>query len=126
MYDTGKVITGLIIFVGLITFPIWYGLGKAGHLPNPEKPKNAKECVEAVDYMRSSHMQLLNEWRDDVVRSGGPRMDKTENGTEFLRSLQRGCMKCHTNKEKFCDECHTYAAVKPYCWDCHIQPKEAN
>ena len=40
--------------------------------------------------------------------------------------MRQHCMKCHTNKEKFCDECHTYAAVKPYCWDCHIQPKEAN
>ena len=126
MYDTGKVITGLIIFVGLITFPIWYGFGNAGHLPNPEKPKNAKECVEAVDYMRSSHMQLLNEWRDDVVRSGGARTGKTANGTEYLRSLQRGCMKCHTSYKKFCNECHTYAAVKPYCWDCHIQPEEVN
>ena len=126
MYDTGKVVTGLVIFVCLITFPIWYGFGNAGHLPNPEKPKNAKECVEAVDYMRTSHMVLLDDWRDDVVRSGGARVDKTDNGTEYLRSLQRGCMNCHTSKKKFCDECHTYAAVKPYCWDCHIQPKEAN
>jgi hypothetical protein len=39
-------------------------------------------------------------------------------------SLQNGCMRCHSNKKKFCDECHNYMAVKPYCWDCHIQPKE--
>ncbi len=29
-------------------------------------------------------------------------------------SLQNGCMKCHSNKKKFCDECHNYMAVKPY------------
>ena len=35
-------------------------------------------------------------------------------------SLQNECMRCHSNKKKFCDECHNYMAVKPYCWDCHI------
>jgi len=33
-------------------------------------------------------------------------------------------MHCHSNKKKFCDECHNYMAVKPFCWDCHIQPRE--
>jgi cytochrome c oxidase subunit 2 len=41
-------------------------------------------------------------------------------------SLQNTCMHCHSNKQKFCDECHTYVAVKPYCWDCHIAPKAAD
>ena len=127
MYDKGIIIPGLIVFVGLVTFPIWYGFGSAvGHLPNPEKPTNAKECVESTEFMRSSHMVMLNEWRDDVVRSGGSRQGKTADGTEYVRSLQKGCMNCHTSKKKFCDECHTYAAVNPYCWDCHIQPKETN
>jgi len=95
MYDKGKIIPGLIVFVGLVTFPIWYGFGKAGHLPNPEKPINAKECVESVSVMRTSHMVMLNEWRDDIVRAKGPRHGKTEDGTEYVRSLQKGCMKCH-------------------------------
>jgi hypothetical protein len=126
MYDKGKIIAGLIVFVGLITFPIWYGFGNSGGpLPNPEKPTNARECVRPVEFMRNSHMVLLNEWRDDIVRSGGARLGTTADGTEYVRSLQKGCMKCHTSKEKFCDVCHNYAAVKPYCWDCHIQPKEA-
>ena len=30
---------------------------------------------------------------------------------------------CHANKAEFCDRCHNYAAVKPYCWDCHIDTK---
>ena len=127
MYDKGIIIPGLIVFVGLVTFPLWYGLSTtAGPLPNPEKPTNAKECVESVEFMRSSHMVLLNEWRDNIVRSGGTRKGTTADGTEYVRSLQKGCMNCHTSKKKFCDECHTYAAVKPYCWDCHIQPKETN
>jgi len=39
-------------------------------------------------------------------------------------SLQNTCMECHSNKSKFCDQCHTYAAVNPFCWECHIQPEE--
>ena len=27
------------------------------------------------------------------------------------------------DKADFCDKCHTYASVKPYCWDCHTEPK---
>jgi len=127
MYDKGKIIPGLIVFVGLITFPIWYGFGsEAGPFPQPQKPTNAENCVEPVEFMRSSHMVLLNEWRDDIVRSGGTRKGRTSEGISYVRSLQKGCMKCHVSKQKFCDVCHTYAAVNPYCWDCHIQPKEAN
>jgi len=33
-------------------------------------------------------------------------------------------MDCHNNKTKFCDQCHNYAGVSPYCWECHIEPKE--
>ncbi|MBW2266037.1 MAG: hypothetical protein JRF28_07735 [Deltaproteobacteria bacterium] len=41
-------------------------------------------------------------------------------------SLQNTCMSdnCHAKKTEFCDQCHDYTAVEPYCWDCHIVPKE--
>jgi hypothetical protein len=123
MYDLGKIIPGLLIFLALLTFPIWYSAGNAGDVPKPEKPTNAKECVEATDYMRSTHMQLLNDWRDNIVREGGSRTVKVR-GVDYPRSLQNGCMKCHTSKKKFCDTCHDYTAVKPYCWDCHLPPQE--
>jgi hypothetical protein len=38
--------------------------------------------------------------------------------------LQNTCLNCHNNKSKFCDQCHNYAEVTPYCWECHIEPKE--
>jgi hypothetical protein len=127
MYDKGKIIPGLIVFVGLVTFPIWYGFANpGGPLPNPEKPTTARECVQSTEFMRNSHMVLLDQWRTDIVRAGGTRKGTTPDGTEYVRSLQNGCMKCHPSKKKFCDECHNYASVKPYCWDCHILPKEAN
>lgn len=126
MYGGGRVILGLVIFVGLMTFPMWYNIGGARQLPNPEKPKGYKECVETTQYMRTSHMVLLNDWRDDVVRESGARTGETATfGHEYKRSLQNGCMMCHSDKKKFCDECHNYTAVKPYCWDCHFVREEA-
>jgi len=43
-------------------------------------------------------------------------------GKEYRKGLQLACMSCHTNKEKFCDTCHSYTAVQPYCWSCHLTP----
>jgi hypothetical protein len=118
-----RIIIALIIFIGIGVSPILYNKGNASKLPTPEKPKGYTECVEDAQFMRTTHMKLLNDWRDDVLRDGGTRVGKTANGTKYIRSLQNGCMKCHTSKEKFCDTCHIYASVKPYCWDCHVHPE---
>jgi hypothetical protein len=125
MYNKGTIIPGLIIFVLIVTFPIWFNGLKAGTLPKPELPPGGeKKCVESVEYMRANHMQLLDEWRDNVLRDDN-RTVVTVEGKDYRKGLQMACMQCHSNKEKFCDNCHTYAAVKPYCWDCHLTPKEA-
>ena len=126
MYNKGKIITGLVIFVVFFTSPFLYGLVKSGPAPEPElspKAKLAKECVESKEYMVESHMQMLNEWRDEAVRQG-KRIYVATNGKEYGVSLQNTCMECHNNKSKFCDQCHNYAGVSPYCWECHIEPKE--
>ena len=126
MYDSGKIITGLAIFVILMTFPVWFNVGGSERIPQPEKPPGGqKNCVAETDYMRTSHMVLLNQWRDEVIRSGQREFQEID-GVKYEKSLQNGCMYCHTSKVKFCDTCHIYADVKPYCWDCHVQPKETN
>lgn len=133
MYGKGRIIPALIIFVGIMTSPMWlFNAGSASKLPKPEKPQGFTECVADTQTMRTSHMVMLNQWRDDILREDSDldreepkRAGHTANGTAYVRSLQNGCMKCHSSKKKFCDECHTYASVKPYCWDCHLQPKEA-
>ncbi len=124
MYDSGKIITGLIIFVLFVTFPIWYNHGDAAAVPKVELPKDVKECVLPVDLMRDTHMQLLNEWRDLVLRTADRSFDVKIAGKEYQKSLMNTCMQCHTSKKKFCDQCHAYASVKPYCWDCHLAPVE--
>jgi hypothetical protein len=123
MYDAKYIIPGLIVFVALMTFPIWKNMGNAGPVPKPEKPKEVTKCVESAQFMRTSHMKVLDDWRDEVLREGN-RTPIEVNGIKYDRSLMNGCMKCHTEKKKFCDECHTYTSVKPYCWDCHFLPKE--
>ncbi len=127
IYNKGKVIFGLIIFGVLITFPFWYNLGKAAPAPEPvltEKAKAAKVCVRSTEYMKAEHMQLLDVWRDTVVRDG-KRVYLNPEGKAFNMSLSNTCLDCHSNKAEFCDRCHNYASVSPYCWDCHIDnPKE--
>lgn len=127
MYDKGKVIAGLIVFVITVTFPFWYNLGTAAPAPElklTEKAKAAKTCVMPKDEMKSGHMQLLDVWREEVVR-GASRMYVNEHGKAFDMSLSNTCLDCHSNKADFCDRCHNYASVSPYCWDCHIDnPKE--
>lgn len=125
MYDGGKIIAGLIIFLSIVTFPIWFNLGEAAEPPDPKIVTEATECVKSAEYMRASHMALLNEWRDLVVREGN-RVYVSPGGKEYSMSLSNGCMECHSNKEDFCDRCHVYLSVSPYCWDCHIEPKEKN
>ena len=128
MRNAGWIIGGLVIFLVLMTSPIWYNVWSASSADPPElepPPNGSKQCVEPVEYMRSFHMDLLNEWRNKVVRDGERDYASTANGRTFDMSLSRTCMDCHSNKSEFCDRCHNFAAVNPYCWDCHVEPKEA-
>ena len=129
LYDKEKIIAGLVIFLVLVTFPFWYNLGKAAPAPElelTEVAKKAEKCVRETDYMREEHMQLLDEWRDRVVREGQRLYVNPDQHKAYYMSLSNTCLDCHSNKEEFCDRCHTYSSVDPYCWDCHIDnPKEA-
>lgn len=126
MRDRGIIVGGLALFLVLITFPMWYNLatGTTSRAPELKRPVEEKNCVAPVEYMRTSHMELLTTWRDQVVRQN-VRTFKAFDGTTYTMGLTQTCMKCHTSKADFCDRCHGYAGVTPYCWDCHIDPKLA-
>lgn len=126
MYDRGKIVTGLVIGLGLLLFPFLYNAGEAKKVPEAvltDKAKEAKQCIWPKEYMRTNHMKVLDTWREDVVRTA-QRTTKAADDKSYLMSLQSTCMDCHSNKTKFCDQCHNYLGVAPYCWDCHIEPKE--
>lgn len=126
MYNKGTIIPGLVIFVLIVTSPLWLNAFMTGStVPKVELPPGGEtKCVASAAEMRANHMVLLNEWRDDVLRDGN-RVSIMVDGKMYRKGLQMACMECHTSKEKFCDTCHEYASVKPYCWDCHLTPAEA-
>ncbi len=75
-------------------------------------------CVEDPAVMRRMHMEYLKHQRDETVH-GGVR------GAKY--SLKT-CIDCHASKvnnsvsanaSNFCISCHTYAAVKIDCFECH-------
>jgi hypothetical protein len=122
MKDKNKILAGLVVFIALFTLPFWFNMGKAAPAPElelTEKAKAAKVCVMPTEYMKAEHMQLLDVWRHNVVRNAERAFVNPE-GKLFNMSLSNTCLDCHSNKEKFCDRCHDYASVRPYCWDCHI------
>lgn len=127
MHNSGRIIGGLVIFALFITLPFLYNMGRKNRAPEPSfdtpviNQLQEKHCVEPRAFMRASHMKLLNKWRDAAVRDGN-RVYVSSSGKTYKISLQNTCMHCHSNKKDFCDRCHTYMSVKPYCWDCHIAP----
>jgi len=133
IYNAKQIIPGLIVFLGLITFPLWYAMGKTAPPPDIKidtpviQVMEVKQCIMPKAEMRTGHMQLFNDWRTEVVRNN-QRVYVAEDGKQYNMSLQNECMRCHSNKSQFCDQCHTYAGLKlnsvPYCWTCHIAPKE--
>ncbi|MCI5212204.1 MAG: cytochrome C [Candidatus Electrothrix sp. ATG2] len=127
MYDSGKIIAGLVIFVVLITFPVWYNnlIGDVEAIPAVTDtelseamfqgitfPNDAKHALSTAE-MRSTHMQMLETIHAKAMADGyTPEKDGKK------KSMQ--CMMCHGTKEKFCDSCHVHAAVETTdCWSCH-------
>jgi len=124
-----KIIAGILIFMIVITFLFWYGKGKASlqSAPSLDTPAIAqlkdKRCVEDTPFMRANHMKLLVFWRESVVREGNRHYTATD-GRIFETKLSGTCLKCHSNKQQFCDRCHNYVGAKPNCFSCHIIPAE--
>jgi len=93
-------------------------------------------CIEDKETMVANHMSMLIDWRESVVRDA----DKTcveINDDSYAKSLTKGCMKCHNDRQTFCYRCHEYANIlQPppllgakgtergiTCWNCHVEPK---
>ncbi|MDE2416785.1 MAG: hypothetical protein KGN32_03180 [Burkholderiales bacterium] len=118
-------------------FVLLFGLlcGAVVHAIEPDKGRVPKpvieaarggQCVEDPAFMRRNHMELLKHQRDDTMR-GGVR------GAKY--SLKT-CIECHASQAtnsvaatptNFCVSCHSYAAVKIDCFECHAtQPQKAS
>jgi len=109
------VIVGLFLILFLIS-PI------LADVPKPHIPEaKGEQCVEETDYMRRNHMDLLMHRRDETMHKG----------VRTRKHSLQNCLTCHAVKDKqqqvvtikdkrhFCRSCHSYAAVKIDCFDCH-------
>ncbi len=126
MRDKGRIIIGLVVFLILVSFPVWYNVatGEPTNAPELKKPESSQQCIRDTEWMTAHHMDLLDDWRDKVVRDG-ERYYLDDSGDKIEMSLTHTCLGCHEDREQFCDKCHNYMSVDPYCWDCHVEPKEA-
>lgn len=120
------IIIGIIVFLAVMTMPIWMNIGNVRAADGPEvsldtpaiNALDEKECIYDTAYMRANHMEILHDWKIQVVREGN-RTLVTPEGAEYDMSLQNTCMECHSNYEDFCQSCHEYSGVEPNCWQCH-------
>jgi len=87
-------------------------------LPVIERAAAGTQCVEPPETMRRSHMDLLKHQRDDTVHGG----------IRGAKHSLKGCIDCHASRATmsvakapgdFCIACHSYAAVKIDCFECH-------
>jgi predicted CXXCH cytochrome family protein len=116
------------ILVGLLAAGVAGGALAAGEgrTPRPviEPAAPGSQCVEPADTMRRNHMTFLKHQRDDTVH-GGIR------GAKY--SL-KDCIDCHASPKtnsvakaetNFCVSCHSFAAVKIDCFECHASKPRA-
>ncbi len=124
MNDKKIIVTGLVIFLIALTFPVWYSLAAKGEFDRSklELPVDEKQCIEDKEFMTPNHMQLLLDWRETVVRESIREYTSKSTGKKYEMSLSRTCLNCHTDRDTFCNKCHTYADVHPTCWGCHVDP----
>ena len=130
MYNGGKIILGLAIFVGLIAIPFIMGATGGNAQPDPsintpEIQKLAvKQCIEPTTYMKANHMEILHKWMDAVTSGASNTTYMSSTGKTYPMALDT-CFGCHSNKKEFCDRCHNYMAVNLPCWKCHQDPEAA-
>ena len=139
-----------ILGLSLLVAGAAFAAEQASRTPHPviERAVQGTQCVADPDFMRRNHMDLLKHQRDDTVRRGirsagpsqaassppvGRREASWGRGSDAKFSLKE-CIACHANQKtmsvtkeesNFCVSCHTYAAVKLDCFECHTSKSGA-
>jgi hypothetical protein len=111
----------LLALACLVPVTLVQAVGVGDFVVDTSPAARLDNCVEPTEYMRRNHMEVIRHQRDTTVY-GGIRSTK--------HSLA-GCVECHVgydaqhkpvaidDKGQFCAACHSYAAVKLNCFDCH-------
>ena len=113
----------IFLVLGMLLGVVTPGLAGDSLLPEiPEAQARFSEtqgCVEPTADMRANHMEYILHKRDQTMHEG-------------IRTKQHSlveCINCHvspapdaprvSSEKHFCNSCHTYAAVKIDCFQCH-------
>lgn len=90
-----------------------------GRVPTPViEAARGGQCVEDPATMRRDHMKFLQHQRDGTVHGG----------VRGAKHSLKACIECHASqttqsvaaaKTNFCVSCHSFAAVKIDCFECH-------
>ena len=110
----GLIAAGVLFLI--LTSPFIYnavGVGVLGYKKAPGPVvKVPGKCVEETEFMRANHMMLLMHSRQEAV----------QDGVRVVRHSLKNCRTCHTSREEFCDQCHSYEGVTLECFECHYYP----
>lgn len=117
---TGRWLSVMLALLVIATAVVAAAAADAGTGVAPPKldAPRGERCVMDTAYMRRNHMSLLLHQRDRTVHDGVRTSEV---------SLPK-CIGCHANEKtgsvigndhNFCQGCHSYAAVKLDCFECH-------
>ena len=93
-------------------------------LPVIEPARPGTQCIADPATMRRDHPSMLKHQRDLTVHEG----------IRGAKVSMIGCVDCHASKNTgsvaaaptdFCRSCHSYAAVKIDCFECHSPKAQA-
>jgi hypothetical protein len=111
------------MLVGVASLPASAHEAKKGRVPVPAvHTAQGEKCVEPTDVMRRDHMKFILHQRDETVHRG----------IRTVKHSFKNCVNCHADpqtnsvlgKDGFCQNCHSYAAVKIDCFECHASSPE--
>lgn len=120
---------GAVLLGGVLSFAFADNDDAAPSSSRVPKPnvviEKGDRCVEDEEFMRKNHMKLLMHQRDETMHKG----------IRTSKYSLKNCIECHASKknnsvlgsnDNFCQACHSYAAVKIDCFECHAtKPKAA-
>ncbi|MCB2020878.1 MAG: hypothetical protein KDG44_08740 [Burkholderiaceae bacterium] len=110
----------LAVALGALTASAQTGSSGDSRVPLPtiESARAGTTCIADPATMRRDHPGMLKHQRDETVHGG------IRGATASLK----GCIDCHASTKTgsvaaapgdFCQSCHSYAAVKIDCFECH-------
>jgi [DsrC]-trisulfide reductase subunit J len=105
--------------------PVLAQQATANRVPLPAiEAARGEACVADPAFMRRNHMNLLKHQRNETVHLG----------VRDARASLKGCIECHASAATgsvaqapgdFCASCHSFAAVKIDCFECHASKPAA-